>query len=246
MIQAMLLAAAAAPMTAEDVAEAGRYYLEARPALAQEDCVGLVEAVTALAGHPVGGNIRDLWAAAVAEGRTHDAPHVGDVAFFDDTFDRNRDGRPNDPFTHVAVVVRIEADGTVVMVHRGGPAGIRELRMNLARPGVRRDGDVVLNDYLAQVGWANARGERFASQLLRGFASYADAPPLATVVAVARLRRREVAAMACEEVTDRCSEVAVRFGLEPGLAVCRPDDVGTLPRADRRELRLLRTAPACR
>ena len=36
-------------------------------------------------------------------------PRPGDLAFFDDTYDANHDGRTNDPLTHVAVVLSVAA-----------------------------------------------------------------------------------------------------------------------------------------
>ena len=41
-----------------------------------------------------------------------ESPRPGDLAFFHDTYDRNRDGRANDPYTHVALVEAV--DGAAV------------------------------------------------------------------------------------------------------------------------------------
>jgi len=67
------------------------------------------------------------------------APRPGDLAFFHDTYDRDRDGRANDPYTHVALVERVEGDA-IVLVHRGR-RGVERIRMDLARPS-----DPTLND----------------------------------------------------------------------------------------------------
>src|SRR6266542_2553732 len=48
-------------------------------------------------------------------------PSPGDLVFFDDTYDRNRNGRADDRLTHVGIVEYV-VDGTVVFVHRGGRA----------------------------------------------------------------------------------------------------------------------------
>jgi hypothetical protein len=66
------------------------------------------------------------------------APAVGDLAFFNDTFDRNSNGKRDDPLTHVAVVESIDADGTIVIVHRV-TNGILRYRMNLRHPELIRD-----------------------------------------------------------------------------------------------------------
>src|SRR5436305_623048 len=45
-------------------------------------------------------------------------PAVGDIAFFHDTYDANRDGVRNDPITHAAVVADVQPDGTIVLISR--------------------------------------------------------------------------------------------------------------------------------
>lgn len=167
-------AAQAVTVQGDDIGEAARYYLEARPALEREDCSGLVEAIHTLAGHPIDGSVHTMWAEAESEGRVHDDARVGDVAFFDDTFDADRDGRANDELTHVAVVVRVDGDGTIVMVHRAKTAGIEEIHMDLSAPDRYKDGEHVRNDYLAVRGWSNETGGRLTGQLFHGFASFAD------------------------------------------------------------------------
>jgi hypothetical protein len=84
------------------------------------------------------------------------APRPGDLAFFHDTYDRNRDRRLGDRFTHVAVVESV--DGTeVVLVHRGR-RGVERSRMDVTRPDdprandrlrVRRPGDAPGTPYLS-------------------------------------------------------------------------------------------------
>lgn len=64
--------------------------------------------------------------------RPIERPRPGDLAFFDDTYDRNGDGRANDPFTHVALVESVDG-AAVVLLHRGG-RGVERIRMNLERP----------------------------------------------------------------------------------------------------------------
>jgi hypothetical protein len=71
----------------------------------------------------------------------------GDILFFHDTYDRNRDGLFNDGLTHVAVVEQVLADGTIVYIHRGG-TGVSRGRLNLSQPTVRAIPGAVLNDYL--------------------------------------------------------------------------------------------------
>jgi hypothetical protein len=59
-------------------------------------------------------------------------PAPGDLVFFHDTYDRNRDGELGDLWTHVALVEAVDGD-QVWILHRGGK-GIIRLKLNLSRP----------------------------------------------------------------------------------------------------------------
>src|SRR5262249_47276628 len=54
-----------------------------------------------------------LYRAARAEGRVFvdRKPEPGDIAFFRETYDRNRDGARNDGLTHVALVESVDGAG---------------------------------------------------------------------------------------------------------------------------------------
>jgi hypothetical protein len=127
-----------------------------------DDCTGFVEAVYARAGVSLRGagvagdnGVTALYRHARAQGRvfTRGQPRPGDLVFFRETHDRNRDGRRNDGLTHVGLVDEVERDGTVVVIHRV-KRGVVRYRMNLARPSLRRDPrtGVVLNDMLRTPG----------------------------------------------------------------------------------------------
>lgn len=105
-----------------------------------------------------------------AHGRLHRGPTVqaGDLVFFDNTWDYDGDGLANDPLTHIGIVERAEADGTVVFISRVAGA-IERYRMNLSQPHVHRSADGrLLNDYmrrkrrLDQAQTAYLTGELFA------------------------------------------------------------------------------------
>ena len=53
-------------------------------------------------------------------------PMIGDVVFFDNSYDRNRNDRLDDLLTHIAIVVSVDEDETVHMMHLGG-SGITDL-----------------------------------------------------------------------------------------------------------------------
>jgi hypothetical protein len=171
-----------APTPSADIARAAAWYLERRPSLPREDCSGLVEAILARAGSSDTGSAAMFWERAAAERRTHQRhrPDPGDLAFFDYTYDRNDNGLVDEELTHIGVVVEVEADGTIVVVHLSTSQGIAALRMNLDAPDVRSRDGTVLNDWLGKVGYGPPEHGRLAGQLWRGFASVgSDAAQLA-------------------------------------------------------------------
>ncbi len=151
----------------------------------RRDCVGFVQTVLVAEGFPLkeyrpraipgqdGGGVRLLWRMADKYGMLHrrKIPEPGDIIFFDDTHDRNKNGRLDDPLTHVGMVVDIDRDGTINFAHKGsGPVKIRQ--MNLFRPGERRDPKTkkVLNSYVRRPGYAGDE-KRLAGELFRAFAT---------------------------------------------------------------------------
>ncbi|MDC0714783.1 NlpC/P60 family protein [Stigmatella sp. ncwal1] len=110
-----------------------------------------------------------IYRRAQARGALHrKTPQPGDLIFFRETYDRNRDGVRNDGLTHVGVVETVAKDGTVTFVHRGGP-GVRRARMNPRFPTVRTQKGRTLNDYLRR---ADPTGRaRLTGELFVGYAS---------------------------------------------------------------------------
>jgi hypothetical protein len=96
------------------------------------------------------------------------SPQPGDLVFFRNTYDRNRDGKLNDGLTHVGVVESVAADGTVSFVHRihGG------VKRGKLQPFVPRD--IKRNDYLRP-----AKGKAPLASTGELFVSYASAARLA-------------------------------------------------------------------
>ncbi|HEX8820835.1 MAG TPA: CHAP domain-containing protein [Archangium sp.] len=141
-----------------------------------DDCTGFIEGVYARAGVSLRGagvtgdnGVTAIYRYARSHGRvyTRGQPKPGDLVFFRETYDRNRDGRRNDGLTHVGLVDGIEDDGTVVVIHRV-KRGVVRYRMNLAKPGLQRDPRTgeVLNDMLRVPGAGKApvlTGQLFAA-----------------------------------------------------------------------------------
>lgn len=143
------------------------------------DCSGLVEASLAKAGLAHSGSSAMLHDAARDAGALHRRrlPAVGDVAFFDDTYDRDGNGALDDVLTHSAVVVGVATDGTVEMVHVGSN-GVTRLTMNLRHPHDRSGPEgQVWNDYLRAKTRRDPLGTRYlAGELWVAFASFWSAP----------------------------------------------------------------------
>ncbi len=116
------------------------------------DCIGTVSAlywgagvdITADFGKYDGNGVSQLYQSlrdrkALREGK---APEVGDVVFWDNTWDRNEDGVfGNDPLTHAGVVVKVDPDGTAHYVHANVFKGVTIEFMNLDDPSTNRNAD---------------------------------------------------------------------------------------------------------
>jgi hypothetical protein len=131
----------------------GRRPFEAAGERFNPDCSGYVEAVFAAEGIPlralmqrVAPRARSGVAAAFEAVRAYGEafgaearPHPGDLVFFHATWDRDGDGKLDDPFTHMGIVERMDGD-TVVFLHRGGDRVVRAV-MTPGRPGIARGAD---------------------------------------------------------------------------------------------------------
>lgn len=156
------------------VVSAAERYLEVRPDGFRDDCSGYVSAVFDRVGVRLVGGTHDMYALAEEQHLLHHRkePQPGDIAFFDDTYDANRDGKTNDPLTHVAVVLGVDDDGTIHLAHGGTGRGRTTLTMNLYHPDQRSDGDRVLNDWLRRQKPGDPSNTRyFAGELWRAFAT---------------------------------------------------------------------------
>jgi cell wall-associated NlpC family hydrolase len=142
-----------------------------------DDCSGLVRAAYQAVGiellsHgtlPGENAVTAIYRRAQRSGALHKrTPRPGDLVFFRETYDRNRDGVRNDGLTHVGVIESVEADGTVVYVHRGG-SGVKRSRMNLRHPTHQGQGGRVFNDYIRRA--EGGERARLSSELFSGYAS---------------------------------------------------------------------------
>jgi hypothetical protein len=123
------------------------------------DCAGVTRAIFLTHGidlydseptDPHANGVQIIHAHIRQQGTFHQGPvaHLGDLVFFDNTWDYNGDGKVNDRLTHIGIVERQELDGTVVFISRVAGA-IKRYHMNLGLPHIHKTADGrILNDYL--------------------------------------------------------------------------------------------------
>lgn len=110
------------------------------------DCTGVVLAIYYYAGLDLardfpkysGNGVTRIYKSLEQEELLYNTnlPETGDIIFWDNTYDRNEDGRLNDPLTHVAMVVTSKKDGTIEYIHHNYRKGIIIEYMNLRNPDV--------------------------------------------------------------------------------------------------------------
>ena len=143
------------------------------------DCSGFVAAVYAKAGIPiVSGSSGYLQEQSKKYNvfSKNTTPNIGDVVFFNNTYDRNKNGKRDDGVTHVGIVEAVDATGLITMIHLGN-TGIVRIYMNFTDPNRHNGFDGELwNSYL-RVNKKNDHGPNLAGQLWSGFASFWKLPP---------------------------------------------------------------------
>ena len=142
-----------------------------------DDCVGYVRHVFGALGvelidpasYHVTGGVAAIWDTARRRGTLRTSARPGDLVFFTETYDRNRNGQRDDGLTHIGIVERLDEDGGLWFLHRSGH-GVERSRVDLNRRTEFHDAHGgLLNDYLRvkdRSGPAMLTGE-----LLYGFAS---------------------------------------------------------------------------
>lgn len=92
-------------------------------------------------------------------------PEVGDLIFWDNTWDRNEDGEFNDYFTHIGIVVDVDRKGNITYAHHNYRKGIIYEKMNLIHPH-----DPALNSPMRMKGSPPAPNRQYLSgELFRVF-----------------------------------------------------------------------------
>jgi len=160
------------------IADAALHWVDHRPRGFRDDCSGFVMAALDRAGVPMSGSTASFWDDARDRGITHSRkrPTVGDLVFFDNTYDRNRNGRWDDDLTHIGIVVEVDRQGTITVAHGGTSKGRTTMVMNLTDPSARHaDDGQELNDWLrAKRNNDPKRASYLSGELFRGFATLDD------------------------------------------------------------------------
>ncbi len=108
------------------------------------DCTGTILAAYYAAGYDLaagfgaysGNGVSRLYAMSEDQGtlRYREPLKPGDIVFWDNSYDRNGDGRWNDELTHAGIIVDVSGDGTVTFVHHNYREGVVTATMNITRP----------------------------------------------------------------------------------------------------------------
>jgi hypothetical protein len=149
--EASIAGSRTAEQTRRKLAEGGKYVLGKRRLVIRGrrfnmDCTGAVLAIYYYAGIDLardfdrysGNGVMRLYRSLEAQELIYETqlPVTGDIIFWDNTYDRNGDGRWNDTLTHVGMVMNASRDGTIEYVHLNYRRGIVIEYMNLHRPEV--------------------------------------------------------------------------------------------------------------
>ena len=175
---------------ARDVAQGatswlGKSRMRHRGTTYRYDCSGFVNAAHALAGEDLAHrNTAGMVSYAKSLGvyERVGSPGQGDTVFWDNTHDRNGNGRLDDTFTHVGVVETVDSDGTLHVIHLGSK-GVVRIRMNLLRPNDYKNSEgKILNSFLRRRTNNDRRGTQYLSgQLYSGMASFWAAGTVASL-----------------------------------------------------------------
>jgi len=147
------------------------------------DCSGTVMAIYWYAGidlsrdfskYTGGGTVR-IYKFLKHEGLLYKTtlPAPGDIIFWDNTYDKNKNGKADDYLTHMGMVVHVDGDGTIQYIHENYRKGIIFAKMNLLKPDtyveVVEGKKIILNDPIRMKGSPKST-KWLSSQLYRDFA----------------------------------------------------------------------------
>jgi hypothetical protein len=147
----------------------------------RRDCSGFVEAILSNLGHDIPGFIQQYGIRTNGVAQIHkyiermgtiykdQMPKVGDLIFFSNTYDVNRDGKINDPLSHIGVVTKIDKEGTISFKHVLH-ATVKTDYINFSKPTMHTYKGKIINSYIRRSG-KNSAYPATTSQLFDFFGS---------------------------------------------------------------------------
>lgn len=146
------------------------------------DCTGLVRAAYWYAGIDLakdfskysGNGVTRIFKTLRACGLLYlaETPFQGDIIFWDNSYDRNKDGEWNDPLTHIGVVIAVSDEGRIEYVHHNYRKGIVIEYMNLTDPDANTKnigGNVVFVNSAMRMRGQIVNDQWLSSHLIREF-----------------------------------------------------------------------------
>ena len=108
-------------------------------------------------------------------------PSKGDLVFFDNSYDRNRNRLLDDRLTHVGIIETVLPDGTALVLHATNHGIVRE-PMNLRRPHAIANaaGQTINAPLRRRTAFDAPRTPHLMSELFAGFGSVIGADRAAT------------------------------------------------------------------
>lgn len=89
-------------------------------------------------------------------------PQKGDLVFFNQTYDKNKDGLRNDPLTHLGIITHIDQNHTITFLHHM-QGHVQKGYMNLKLPRIQKRGGKTFNSLLTR-----SVSQNLAAQLFEG------------------------------------------------------------------------------
>jgi hypothetical protein len=98
-------------------------------------------------------------------------PNPGDIIIWDDTYDKNEDGKWGDPYTHAGIVIDVAENGQISYMHYNYVKGVVIEKMNLKYPDTYQAADgTLLNSPMRMRAHRYIKPDAWlASHLVRGF-----------------------------------------------------------------------------
>lgn len=108
------------------------------------DCSGVIYAVSYRSGLDIqslimnysGNGVKRIFLLMEENQAIHpNNPQVGDLIFWDNSYDKNGNGLRDDPLTHIGMVVQVDDDGLVHFIHYHYRLGVVKAFLDLNDPG---------------------------------------------------------------------------------------------------------------